>query len=430
MKLRPSSSAPDLGDLQPQPQAGVYSEVGRLRSVLVCRPGLAQQRLTPRRCQELLFDAPLWVERAQVEFDAFVEAMLGRGVEVLELHDLLAQILTQPAAQSWLFDRLFVADTLGFEAPDELRQACTDLGAERFAELLIGGLTLADLGLPANSNLAAALALHAYVLPPLPHSLYMREGSCWVQRSLMLNQLGWRGPRREALLMAAALHFHPRFAQTQPPIWWGGAGTPPVCAWADGGDIVPLGQGVVLIGVGGRTHSQAALQITRALFGAGAATTVIAAQWPRNGAALPLGRVFTQCAPGVVTYHAEVVDRMTCQELHAAPHAAGVQVRANSGEHLLDVLSRLLHLPALHAVPTGEEPADGDTEPWDDGSGSLALEPGVVFGFDRNVRTNRRLRQAGVEVIELPGGELGRFGSGPHALCCPIARDAVNSVSN
>ncbi len=407
-------------------ECGVYSEVGKLRTVLVCRPGLAHLRLTPRSCRELQFDGPVWVERAQIDFDHFVHEMRQRGVEVLELHELLAQTLAQPEAREWLLDRLFVADTLGFDAPDELRQACIALGAQRLTELLIGGMTLADLGLPATGALGSALALHAFVLPPLPHSLFMRECNCWIQRGVTINLAGWRGQRSEALLMAAVYRFHPRFRHSELRVWWGDAGAPPALARAEGGDIVPLGQGVVLIGVGERTHSQAAVQIARALFDGGAAKTVIAAQLPREGWGVALNRVFTQCSPDVVTYRPDVVDRMTCQELRPAPHAAGIQVRARAGEHLLDVLSTILHTPTFNAIATGGDSHDGPPDPWDDGTGMLALEPGVVIGFDRNTRTNKRLRQAGIEVIEVPGGELGRCGAGTHSLCCPILRDAVS----
>ena len=408
------------------PDCGVYSEVGKLRTVLVCRPGLAHLRLTPRSCRELQFDGPVWVQRAQFEFGQFVGEMVGRGVEVLELHELLAQTLAQPEAREWLLDRLFVADALGFDAPEELRQACTALGAERLAELLLGGVTLADLALPASSALGPALALHAFVLPPLPHALFMRESNCWIQRGVTLNLAGRRGQRSEALLMAAVYRFHPRFTHSELRVWWGDASAPPALARAEGGDIVPLGQGVVLIGVGERTHSQAAVQIARALFDGGAAMTVIAAQLPSEGWGVPLNRVFTQCAPDVVTYRPDVVDRMTCQELRPAPHAAGIQVRPRAGEHLLDVLSAILQTPSFNAIATGGDSHDGLPDPWDDGTGMLALEPGVVIGFDRNTRTNKRLRQAGIEVIEVPGAELGRCGAGTHSLCCPILRDAVS----
>jgi arginine deiminase len=409
----------------PLPGCGVYSEVGRLRSVLVCRPGLAHSRLTPRICRELSFDAPLWVERAQADFAQFVRELTQRGVEVLELHDLLAQTLADPAARAWLLDRLLVADALGVDSPGELRQACAELGAARLAELMIGGMTVADLGLPASGSLGAALALHSFVLPPLPRSLLVREANSWIQRGVLLSPGGARAASSEALLIGAVYRFHPRFSASGVRVWWGDADAPAPRANAEGRDIMLMGQGVVLVGVGDRTQSQAVVQIARALFDGGAAHAVIAAQLPCGG--VPLDRAFTQCAPDVVTYRPDVIDRVTCQELRPAPHAAaGIQVQAHPGEHLLDVLSEALRTPTFNAIAAGPGVAGAALAPWDDGTGVLAIEPGVVVGYDRNTRTNRRLRDAGVEVIEVPGGELGRVGAGTHALGCPLERDAVS----
>jgi arginine deiminase len=415
-------------------RAGVFSEVGRLGTVLVCRPGLAHRRLTPRGCRELQFDAPLWVERAQGEFDTLVQVLRHHGVEVLELHELLARTLESSAARAWLLEQTLSAGALGFDAPEELQLACAELDAARLAELLLGGLTLADLGLTARGALAAVAALHPYLLAPLPHTLFMREAGSWVQHGVALGRPNRPGPRREALLLAAVYRFHPRFAASPPPLWWGGPDQAAGCGCAEGGDIMALGHSVVLIGVGERTQPQAALQIARALFDGGVAKTVITAHWPRGGALAgagtrPLARVFTHCAPDVVTYNADVVDHMECRELRTSPQAAGVQVRAHAGRHLLDVLSEALDVPTFHAIPTGSDDhaaVESGAAAWDDGTGALAVAPGVVIGFERNTRTNQRLRQAGVEVVEIPGSELGRAGATAHALCCPIARRALN----
>jgi len=429
------SSQASKRDRAAGPAPGVYSEVGKLRSVLVCRPGLAHRRLSPHICRELKFEAPIWVERTQREFAGFVDALTQRGVEVLELHALLVQILESPQARNWLLDRLLdpfvrdpgIADAVGSHLPNELRAACETLGESRLADLLIGGATLADLDLPSNGALALALALHPFVLPPLPHTLCMRESHSWVQHGMTLNRAGWRGPRSEALLVAAVYRFHPRFKSLPPRIWWGdnpgSTQTPYACA--EGGDIMPLGHGVVLIGTGVRTQAQAALQIAHSLFEGGAAQTVIAAQMPRLRGSEVLERVFTQCSPEVVTYRPDVVDSISCQEMRPGTRGGPITVQARAGVHLLDVLSEALGAPTLNAIATGADAGDLHAEPWDDGNGALALEPGVVLAFERNTRTNKRLRQAGVEVIEVPGDDLARVGAATHALCCPIAREAV-----
>ncbi len=403
---------------------GVYSEVGRLRSVLVCPPGRAHERLSPRTCRELKFPAPIWVERAQREFSQLSGALTQQGVEVLELPVLLAQTLEQPGAGGWLLERLLddlnVSDVLS----TELRAACENLEPVQLAELMIGGATLADLGLPSTGVMGLALALHPFVLPPLPHALFMRESHSWIQTGITVHHAGWRGPRSEAPLAAAVYRFHPRFEAVPPPFWWGDGAAASKRTSAEGGDVMPLGNGVVLIGVGARTQPQAALEIARGLFEGGAAHTVIAAQLPQPGSET-LEKVFTQCAPDVVTYRPDVVDRISCQELRPDPHASGVAVHQRAGMHLLDVLSEVLHVPTLNSIATGTDAHDDMADPWDDGNGALALRPGVVVAFERNARTNARLRQAGIDVIEVPGCEFARLGAGIHALVCPIARDAV-----
>ncbi len=403
---------------------GVYSEVGALRSVLVCRPGLAHERLSPRICRELKFTAPLWVERAQREFAEFVDALAQHGVEVLELHALLGQTLEQPGAANWLLERLLehlsVSEVLGVE----LRAACENLGSPQLAEFMVGGATLADLGLPATGVMGLALALHPFVLPPLPHALFMRNSHNWVQSGVTLNQIGKHGARLEATLVDAIYRFHPRFEPARPRIWWGDSASASQRACVEGGDIMALGQSVVLIGVGARTQAQAAVEIARGLFEGGAANVVIAAQLPEPGGE-SLGSVFTPCAADVVTYRPDVVDRITCQELRPAAHSGGIAVHPRAGMHLLDVLSDVLRIPTLNSIATGTDSHEDSAQPWDDGNGALALAPGVAIAFERNVHSNRRLRQAGIDVIEVPGNELSRVGARAHALVCPLVRDAV-----
>ena len=404
---------------------GVHSEVGKLRSVLVCRPGLAHLRLTPDNCRQLLFDDVLWVERAQHDFKQFVREMTQRGIEVLELHDLLEQMLVRPEARLWLLDRKIGPDTMGLGLLSDLRSALSELPSSRLAELLIGGMTKADLPFKPTGLLGSYLELDDFVLPPLPNAMFMRDSSSWIHDGVTLNQPYWPVRRGETLLLAAVYRFHPRFENARFKVWWGDPCADHGLATVEGGDVMLLGGGVVLIGMGERTSPQAVMQIARSLFHGGVATVVIAAQMPRSRAAMHLDSVFTQCAPEVVTYFPEVVDKITCHELRLAGRGQDIHFQTQAGKHLLDVLSEALGVPTFQAIATGGDPFHGEREQWDDGNNVLALEPGVVVGYDRNTSTNKRLRQAGIEVIEIPGGELGRGRGGAHCMSCPISRDAV-----
>ena len=406
---------------------GVHSEVGALRTVLVCRPGLAHLRLTPVNCRALLFDDVLWVEQAQRDFAQFVREMTARGIEVLELHELLAQTLDMPEAKRWLLERKVVADSVGLGLVDDLRVALAELPHARLAELLIGGLTKADLPFKPTGLLAAYLEIDDFVLAPLPNALFTRDTACWIGEGVCLGPMYWPARRGETLLVAAVLRFHPRFGNAGARTWWGGdIGLDHGLATLEGGDVMPIGGGVVLVGMGERTSPQAVVQLGHALLGAGAASCVIAAQLPRSRAAMHLDTVFTQCAPDVVTYFPEVVDKIVCHELRLSSQGRDLQLRSHAGRHLLDVLAETLEVPTLRAIATGGDNFEAEREQWDDGNNVLALEPGVVIGYDRNTTTNRRLRQAGIEVIEIPGGELGRGRGGTHCLSCPIARDAIS----
>jgi arginine deiminase len=406
---------------------GVHSEVGALRTVLVCRPGLAHLRLTPVNCRALLFDDVLWVEQAQRDFAQFVREMTARGIEVLELHELLAQTLDMPEAKRWLLERKVVADSVGLGLVDDLRVALAELPHARLAELLIGGLTKADLPFKPTGLLAAYLEIDDFVLAPLPNALFTRDTACWIGEGVCLGPMYWPARRGETLLMATVLRFHPRFGNAGARTWWGGdIGLDHGLATLEGGDVMPIGGGVVLVGMGERTSPQAVVQLGHALLGAGAASCVIAAQLPRSRAAMHLDTVFTQCAPDVVTYFPEVVDKIVCHELRLSSQGRDLQLRSHAGRHLLDVLAETLEVPTLRAIATGGDNFEAEREQWDDGNNVLALEPGVVIGYDRNTTTNRRLRQAGIEVIEIPGGELGRGRGGTHCLSCPIARDAIS----
>lgn len=405
----------------------VDSEVGLLKQAIVHRPGLELSRLTPANVDELLFDDVMWADRARTEHDDFVAQLRAGGVEVHEFEKLLAESLDQDGARDFVQTELTTATRFGPALDAPLDELVGSTPAPLLASLLIGGVLKRDVAtlLHTPSLLMEYLAPDDFLLRPLPNHLFQRDNSAWVYGGVSVNPMAKPARQRETINSRLVYNFHPMFASTQMRFLYGNDSLGHESATVEGGDITVIGNRSVMIGMGERSTPQGVETLSRSLFRSGDVDTVIVVELPHERAYMHLDTVMTMIDSDAFCVYPFLPDTLRSFTLSRVGEGGDFKIEENV--ELFPVVAEALGVSTLRILRTPIDKMGAEREQWDDGNNFLAIAPGVILGYERNVTTNDYLTDQGIQVVPVVGEELGRGRGGPRCMTCPVEREAASA---
>ena len=404
----------------------VGSEVGQLRRVLLARPERALTHLTPSNCHELLFDDVLAVEAAGEEHDQFAQTLTKQGVEVLLLHDLLVETLAVKEAKEWLLDTQISDFRYGPTFARDLRHYLSDMDNEHLATILLGGLAYSELPIQSSSMLPKMHRPLDFVIEPLPNHLFTRDTSCWVYGGVSLNPMMKPARQRETNHLRAIYRWHPVFAGQDFIKYFGDEDLHYDNANIEGGDVLVIGKGAVLVGMSERTTAQGVENLAANLFRNGQAKEVIAIDLPKHRSCMHLDTVMTHMDIDTFSVYPEIMRKdLDTWRLTPKGDSEDGEMKVEQVPSYTHAIEEALGVDYLKIITTGGDNYEAEREQWNDANNVLTVKPGVVIGYERNVYTNEKYDKAGIEVLTIPGNELGRGRGGARCMSCPIERDDI-----
>ncbi|MCG9664023.1 Arginine deiminase [Vibrio mediterranei] len=401
----------------------VGSEVGQLRRVLIHRPRRALTHLTPSNCHQLLFDDVLAVEKAGEEHDVFAKTLESQGVEVLLLTNLLAETLAISEAKDWLLNIQVSDFRYGNTFANDVRCYLSDMPNIELAKVLTGGLSFGEMPLESSSMLQSLYKANDFIIDPLPNHLFTRDTSCWVYGGVSINPMAKVARQRETNHLRAIYRWHPTFAGQDFIKYFGDEQQSYDHSTIEGGDVLVIGKGSVLIGMSERTTPQGVEHLASSLFKNNQAKQVIALELPKDRSCMHLDTVMTHMREDTFSIYPNVIpDDVKCWSLTGDESG---RVTATQQSSYITTIEKALQIDKLNLITTGGDNFEAEREQWNDANNVLTVKPGVVIGYERNTYTNEKYDKAGITVLPIPGDELGRGRGGARCMSCPIERDGI-----
>lgn len=401
----------------------VYSEIGKLKTVMLHRPGKELENLAPDILHRMLIDDIPYLKIAQEEHDAFAHVLRQQGIKVLYLEDLLAESLTDEKVRRAFLDQLL--DESSIKKQDPLHQLLLnylqELPTKEMVKTVIAGIRKSAIhnSTPSLADLAEDPD-YPFYLDPMPNVYFTRDQQAAIGSGMTINRMTFRARRRESLFMETILKNHPDFKNATIPVWRDRYHH----GRLEGGDELVLNNHVLAVGISQRTSATAITDLAHNLFDHSSYDTILAIKIPHNHAMMHLDTVFTMINYDQFTVHPFILDKAGKIDIYVLQPDDHNGIKITEKNDLVQVLKENLHLSELDLIPTGGgDPIAAPREQWNDGSNTLAIAPGEVVTYDRNYVSNDLLRKHGIIVHEIRSSELSRGRGGPRCMSCPLIRE-------
>lgn len=398
----------------------VYNEIGKLKTVLLHRPGMEIENIVPEYLQRLLFDEIAYLKQAQREHDQFADILRSEGVEVLYLTELMEEVLeNRDIRQTFLVEfmnegrvtteglQCAILEFFDHMTPGEIVRKCIE-GVRKNEVRGIKPVSLGDI--VKNS--------YPFYLDPIPNMYFQRDPFASIGKGITLNVMSEITRNRETLFAKYIFNHHPRFRNTTR--WYNRDKTHSI----EGGDELVLSDKVIAIGISDRTETESIEKVAHSIFASEEPfETILAFDIPKARAYMHLDTVFTMVDYDKFTIYPGIEEPLNVYSLKRG--AKGEVKVSYENEALSSILKRYLKLPAVNLIRCGNgDYIAASREQWSDGSNTLAISPGKVVCYNRNYVTNEALRKSGVEVLEFESYELSRGRGGPRCMSMPIIRES------